>query len=134
MTTLTLNTKRGSFDINETDILVDKFIRPFSCNPRNVRLWIIGHEFGAFVALWASNEQDAFDDMIDAGYKQFLVDDPEPDYEEYAYLGNASEPCDLTYAWIEPVIFDYNNKNDFDIMAKFIIAEERGLDNLDFYI
>ena len=59
--------------------------------------------------------------MLDAGYEQFLVENPEED-REYCYLGNAGEPCNLDYAWIETVEFDLVR----DYRTLIAIAEARG--------
>ena len=69
--------------------------------------------------------------MLDFGYEHFLVSDPEedPDGDKYTYLGNASEPCNLDYAWIKPVVLE--KVRDFDLYLK--LAEARGAcqDNLE---
>lgn len=115
-------TKSGAcHDINDKDILSNNVVLPQEFNPHNVRLWIIGHEFGAICAVWASCEQDAFDEMLDTGYEQFLVENPEED-QDYSYLGNAGEPCNLDYAWIEPVDFDFVR----DYRTLIALAEARG--------
>ena len=115
-------TKSGAYhEIDDKDVLINNAVLPQEFNPHNVRLWIIGHEFGAICAIWASCEQDAFDEMLDAGYEQFLVEEHEED-REYCYLGNAGEPCDLTYAWIEPVEFDFVR----DYRTLIALAEARG--------
>jgi hypothetical protein len=117
-----LYTKQGTMhDINDKDILLNDVVLPQEFNPHNVRLWIIGHEFGAICAVWASCEQDAFDEMLNAGYEHFLVENPEEDLE-YCYLGNAGEPCNLDYAWITPVEFDFVR----DYRALIALAEARG--------
>ena len=115
-------TKSGAcYDIDDKDILLNNVVLPQEFNPHNVRLWIIGHEFGAICAIWASCEQDAFDEMLNAGYKQFLVENPEED-QDYSCLGNAGEPCNLDYAWIEQVDFDFVR----DYRALIALAEARG--------
>ena len=115
-------TKSGTYhEIDDKDVLINNAVLPQEFNPHNVRLWIIGHEFGAICAIWASCEQDAFDEMLDAGYEQFLVENPEED-QEYSYLGNAGEPCNLDYAWIETVEFDLVR----DYRTLIALAEARG--------
>lgn len=115
-------TKSGAcHDIDDKDVLINNAVLPQEFNPHNVRLWIIGHEFGAICAVWASCEQDAFDEMLDTGYEQFLVENPEED-QEYCYLGNAGEPCNLDYAWIETVEFDFVR----DYRTLIALAEARG--------
>lgn len=135
MTTLHLGTGHSGpdcIDIDNDAILTNDVIFPGEYNPHNVRLWVIGHEFGAIVALWASNEQDALDDMLDKGYEQFLVqpDDVEsdPDGDKYTYLGNAGEPCNLDYAWIKPAALDKDR--DFALFLKLAESRGAGHDNL----
>lgn len=123
-----LHTNRGVFELDEKDILLnDDPVLPGETHPHNTRLWVIGHEFGPVVALWATHEQGAFDDMLDKGYEHFLVEEPK-DGREYAYLGNAGEPCDLTYAWIEPVTLE--KERDFALCMAFAEARGAGRDNL----
>lgn len=130
----TLHTSRGAFELDDKNILVnDTPVLPGESHPRNMRLWVIGHEFGPIVALWATNEQDALDEMLDKNYEHFLVapEDYDPEREDdYARLGNASEPCDLTYAWLEPLTLE--KERDFALCMKFAEARGAGHDNLDF--
>lgn len=94
--------------IPDDDILINDVTFPWEYNPHNVRLWVIGNEYGPIVALWATSEGNALDQMLDEGYETFLVEDPEddPGGDKYAYLGNAGEPCNLDYAWIKEVRLD----------------------------
>jgi hypothetical protein len=100
-------------------------------NYHNVRLWVIGNEFGALCAVWASNEQDALDEACDAGLLAGLAcEEPEnEDDDEVTRLGNAGEPHDLTYAWLQTVRLD--GAQDWELIARF--AEARGgcADTLD---
>ena len=77
------------------------FIPEGEFNPQKIRPWLI-HDAGFTIAVvFASCEQDAFDEAADAGkLDPFLVSDSEmadygPDCEGLAYLGNASEPFDI---------------------------------------
>lgn len=101
-------TDGSTYELEDDHILINDVTFPWEYNPHNTRLWVIGHEYGPVVAVWASNEQDAFDQMLDEGFETFLVEDPEDDPEgvKYAYLGNAGEPCNLDYAWIKEVRLD----------------------------
>ncbi len=54
-------------ELEDERILCNDIILPFGeFNPHNVRLWVIGNEFGALGAVWASHEQDALDELVDA--------------------------------------------------------------------
>lgn len=83
---------------------------PWGFNPHSVRLWVIGNEFGALCAVWADCEQDALDEAVDANFLDSLqVDEaefaqmPEDEQDEFARLGNAGEPFDLSNVWIQTV-------------------------------
>ena len=76
---------------------------PGEYNPHNVRLWVVGNEYGALGAVWAGSEQDALDELVDQGLGDgLLIDEADAD-EETARLGNAGEPACLDYAWLRVV-------------------------------
>ena len=98
-------------ELEECNILLNDVTMPGDYNPHKVRLWAIGHEYGPICAVWAASEQEALDEMLDRGYEQFLVADEDFDQDAdergfYAYLGSAGEPCDLSYAWIKPIVLE----------------------------
>lgn len=78
-------------------------------NPHRVRPWVIGNEYGILAVAFGSCEQDAFDAAADEGHLAGLALDSETenereeenDGEGIMRLGNASEPFDSIYAWIE---------------------------------
>lgn len=90
-------------------ILANDVHYPGDYNPHNVKLWVIGHVYGPVAMVWASCEQDALDEAWDKDLlKCFAVDageqtEDEATRESYAYLGNASEPADLTDCWMNTV-------------------------------
>lgn len=91
-------------------VLSNDVVLPWETHPHRIRLWCIGNEFGPVCAVWAACEQDALDEMVDSNLgNSFLVPNPneetisEDEREEWAYLGNASEPCNLSYCWMQPV-------------------------------
>jgi hypothetical protein len=99
-----------------------------------IHFYVIGHEFGALVAVWSYGDQDALDDAVDAGKMDaFMVSDEdfrdmnEREREELAYLGNASEPFDLTNAWMERVDLKLQSPALIKALTK---AQELDLDNL----
>ena len=61
----TLPLKRGTVDVKDEDILCNDVILPGEYNPHHKRLWVIGDVYGVLRALWADNEQDALDELID---------------------------------------------------------------------
>lgn len=131
----TLHDNEGqAHELEEQDILLNDVTMPGDYNPHNVRLWVIGYEYGPICALWASNEQDALDEMLDQGYEHFLVADEDFDEDldtqgHYTYLGNAGEPCDLSYAWIKPIVLD--EKRDFRMLLDMYLASYLGQKTLE---
>lgn len=91
-------------------------------NPHNVRLWVIGNEFGALGAVWASHEQDALDTLIDEDLGGGLLIDEADATEDTARAGNASEPVNLNYAWMATVAFEPAR----DLPLLLALAEARG--------
>lgn len=66
-------------------------------NPHGIKLFVISNEYGYVAAVWASCEQDALDEAVDADLMGgFAIDEADAD-EDTARLGNAGEPFDLTY-------------------------------------
>jgi len=101
-------------------------------NPHNVRLWVIGHEFGAICAVWASHEQDALDTAVDMSALDCLMaEEQNYDDESLTSLGNASELFDLSHAWIGEVQF--NASRDIELVVALVRAHEAGLDTLGSY-
>ena len=117
-------------ELREQDILLNDVTMPGDYNLHKVRLWVIGHEYGPICAVWVPNEQEALDEMLDQGYVHFLVADEDFDEQGfYAYLGNAGEPCDLSYAWIKPIVLD--EKRDFRLLLDMYLASYLGQKTLE---
>ena len=123
--------------------LTSNFIAPNAYNPNNTRPFYIGYQSGFELTdccvIWANNESEALDCAVDSDMLDHLLfTDPIPEnltddeYQEFIeengliHLGNASE------------LFFGNNikvlevKLNTDLLIKYIRAEERGLNNLDF--
>ena len=98
-------------------------------NPCNVKLWVIGNEYGALCAVWGSSEQDALDAAVDAGMLDCLMAE-EQDYDNEALtpLGNASELFDLDYAWMGEVEFDA--ARDIKLIVALVRESAEGKDTL----
>lgn len=141
-TKLTLNTVNGGpfncrpaheIELEDERILCNDVHLPIhSFNPHNVRLWVIGNEFGALCAVWAGNEQDALDEACDAGLLAGLaIDEPDSSEEddEVTRLGNAGEPHDLTHCWMQTVRL--NGPKDWELIARFAEAKGSCADTLD---
>lgn len=116
-------------ELDDEKILANNVILPGETNYHGTRLWVIGHVYGAIAAVWADCEQDALDELCDVGMADcFLIDEEEQsgatdsEREEWAYLGNASEPADLSDAWMAPVEFDPAR----DLSLIIALAEARG--------
>lgn len=126
----------GIVEIEGESIICNDVILPSnvdaSCryNPHNVRLWVIGHVFGAVCGVFASCEQDALDSAVDANKMDcFLSDAQNYDDENLTPLGNASELFDLSDAWIGEVSFDA--ARDILLIVALARAAESGADTLE---
>lgn len=102
-------------------------------HPHNMRLWVIGNEYGALGAVWASHEQDALDELVDRGLGESLLvgnaDMDEEDMVDWASLGSAGEPADLTSVWLQTVRLDPTK--DSLLCIAFEEARGSGADTLD---
>jgi hypothetical protein len=138
----TINTTRNRtgcgnpIELDAERILCNDIVFPGEFNPNNVRLWVIGNEYGSLCAVWAGNEQNALDESCDRGLMDsFLVSEEdiakstEDERVEWTHLGNAGECADLNNAWMAEATFD--KVQDFTLLMAF--AEARGAcnDNLD---
>jgi len=109
-------------ELDAERILCNDVILPGETHPHGMRLWVIGNEYGALGAVWANHEQDALDELVDAGLGDGLLVREEDRDDDCAHLGNAGEPADLTYAWLAKVTFDLSR----DIKLLLALAEARG--------
>jgi hypothetical protein len=116
-------------EINGDKILCNDIVLPTETHPHNIRLWFVGNEFGALGAIWASSEQDALDELIDAGLGDGLLIDAKDADEETTRLGNAGEPADLSNAWLAPV--EWNYERDIILLLKFAEARGRNVETLN---
>ena len=99
-------------------------------NPYNVRLWVIGHEFGALYAVWAGHEQGALDAAVDLGLLDCLkAEEQDHEDESLTPLGNASELFDLQHAWIAEV--DFNPARDIAMIVKIVRSTENQFDFIE---
>jgi len=113
-------------DVNR--VLANNVIFDGEFNPHSVRLWVISSDFGYTAAVWASCEQDALDEAVNADLMgAFAIDEADAD-EETARLGNASEPFDLAYCGIRHL-----PQSEMSIGLLMAFAEARGaaVDTLD---
>ena len=113
-------------DINR--VLANDVIFDGEFNPHNVRLWLISNMHGYVAAVWASCEQDALDEAVDADLMDSLAIDEADADEDTARLGNASEPFDLTYCAICALP---QNEMSVGILMAFAEARGAGADTLD---
>lgn len=100
-------------------------------NPHKVRLWVIGHSYGAVHAVFASHEQNALDELADCGALGFcqVADDLSVDEDTVCRLGNAGEPFDLSDFWMGEVAFDAARY--IKLIVALARASEAGADYLD---
>ena len=113
-------------DVNK--VLANNVIFDGEYNPHNVRLWVISHEFGPVAAVWATCEQDALDEAVDADLMgAFAIDEADAD-EETAHLGNAGEPFDLTYCGCRHLP---QSEMSIGLLMAFAEARGAGVNTLD---
>jgi len=130
---ITLTTDSGAkVEIERKEVLCNDVTLPWDYNPDNVGLWLACNEYGTMGAAWASCEQDALDELCDAGLTLgCLVDNQNPTDEEsesLVSLGNAGEYHNLDYVTIERIDLDACGAR---VLCEF--AEARGAlaDTLD---
>jgi len=90
-------------------------------NPHGTKLFVISNEYGYIAAVWASCEQDALDEAVDADLMRcFAIEETDAD-EDTARLGNAGEPFDLTYCGMHAL-----PQSDMPTVLLMAFAEARG--------
>ncbi len=102
---------------------------PGEYNPHNVRLFVVGNEYGVMGAVWAESESDALDELVDADLGAGILIDEADAEEDSPRLGNAGEPADLDHAWLQPVRLDWNL--DGRLLAAFAEVRASGGNSLD---
>ena len=122
----------NEYEIDDKRIMCNDVSLPHDrSNAHGNRLWVIYNQFGPMGAVWARHEQDALDELVDRDLGDgILVDDTAENRanDEYCGLGNASEPCDLTYCGLSVV--DFTNI-PIATYARFAEARGAGADTLD---
>ena len=100
-------------------------------NPQKIRLWVVGHSYGAVHAVFASHEQNALDELANCGALDFcqVADGLTVDEDTVCRLGNASEPFDLSDFWIGEVAFEA--ARDIKLIVALARASASGADYLD---
>jgi hypothetical protein len=101
-----VNANGLEWSFNRSDVVnPDDYIPNGEFNPYKIHPFLIHNEFGPLCVVYASNLQDALDEAVDGDKLDSCLVSPE-DYkeaeaeghsDEYANLGNAGEPFDLTY-------------------------------------
>lgn len=108
----TVATQHGAMSYEADDVVnPDSFIPNGEFNPHKVRPFLIHNEFGTLAIVYADNEQDALDEAADADKldsvqvdeEEYFKADEEGHSDEYANLGNAGQPFDLTYIGLIPL-------------------------------
>lgn len=69
-------------------------------------LWIIGSAHGPCGAVWARAEDEAFDELADAGWSGAFKVEPQDARDCHEPLGNYGDPHDLGDAWIDRIVLD----------------------------
>lgn len=127
--------KDREIELKPEEVLCNDIVLPGEFNPHNTRLWAINNEYGYLGAVWAQNEQDALDELVDADLGAGLLLDPEDvkkmddeERDELSYLGNAGEPADLQYAGITEI--KWKPERDWKLLCMFAEARGKGCDTL----
>lgn len=133
----TLTLKNGypfcpdTVELENEFIAVDNMIlpayidKPNSFNPHNIKMQVIGHQFGPICAVWASCAQDALDQAVDLNMLDCaLSEDQDYDNENLTPLGNASELFDLSDFWVADV--ELNPMRDIQLIVGLVRASENG--------
>lgn len=126
-----LHTKQGFvFTLKPENIYCNEEpVLPDDYHPYNMRLWVIGHTYGAVCAVWATCEQNAFDNACNLNAIDcFLSEEQDDDNEELTPLGNASELFDLSEAFIYEV--DFKIERDWQLLKAFARCNDN--DTLDY--
>jgi len=102
-------------------------------NPHKIGLFVISNEYGPVAAVWASNEEDALDEAVNADLMQgFACEGPihfdeqeQTDVDEdgitVTRLGNAGEPFYLDNCACRPLA-----QSDMPVALLIAFAEARG--------
>lgn len=114
-------------ELEDDRILCNDVVLPFERHPHGVKLYVIGNEYGALGAVWASHDQDAFDELVNSGLGDGLLIEEKDANEECAHLGNAGEPANLDYAWIQ----EADLSGDLKLCCRFAEARGGSQDTLD---
>ena len=125
-------------ELDARDILTNDVNVPGVYNPHGVALWLIQGPYGLAAAVWASNEQDALDEAVDADLLNGIAldeDDAEDrtdsdGNEDFARLGNASEPFDLDNVRMHKIPWKDLPE---ETQHAFLMSRDEGFDNLDEY-
>lgn len=98
------------------------------------KMWVIGNEYGAIVAVWAQNAEDAIDEAVncDTMDSEMVSQEDfdamsEEEREDLIYAGNASEPFYQNYLWMEIVDLRIQSA---PLLAALRKAEEQGASTL----
>ncbi len=102
-------------------ILCNNIRLPIDGNSQT-KLYVIGNQFGAIGAVWASCEGDAIDELIDRDMAGGILISEDRATDNTPRGGNDSQPYDDEYTWIAEV--EFNPVRDWDILLLF--AEARG--------
>lgn len=129
--TVTLTTKRGDqVKVDRARFALNDITLPGEYNPHKVRVWVHYNQFGVMGAVWASNLQDALDELVDQDLAGGILMDEktaeelEAEGEDVDRAGNASEPVDLTYYDAVEVMLD--PKRDAALIEELKQAQDEG--------
>ena len=122
---------KAEIDIPAGAVLANEVIFPTEFNLYNVHIFLIHNEYGYIAAVWASSAQDALDRAVNSDLLNscLIATADLPDFgDDVSYLGNASEPFDLSNIGITEV---YPANQPLATLLRFAEARGAGAVNLD---
>ena len=123
-------------EIEPERVLCNDIVLLGETHPHRMRLWVLGNEFGPMGAVWAGNEQDAIDELIDADLAGGILVSEEDqktmtpeETEDMARGGNAGELYETEHLWMAEV--EFKAERDLAVLLKFAEARGANMKNLD---
>lgn len=115
-------------ELRPDHVLCNEVILPWESWDRQLRLYVIGAEYGAICAAWGDSEQDALGFAADAGLLLDLESEDPRNWESCEALGEDGKMFSLETAWIRPA--KLRPAKDVQLLCSFAEARGAGHSNL----